>query len=604
MTPMTANVPKASMSGMDHNDRFLRGIFHKFLIPTILSVLGGTVNALVDSAIVGNLIGPDALAAINLCGPVFLLFSTVGALLGTGGGLLSAALIGREQEEDARRVYTLATALELACSLLIMVLGLLCLNPIVRLLGADEILRPMVKDYTRVAFFSAPVKCLLYIPFNYLRLDGKPGMVSGAMLLMTVCNGILDVVFIRMGFGMTGAAVASLLGTALGAAVGFSALRGGMFRRTGLRETGRLLRELIALGTPPALNNLLDMTRLILINRILMAAGGGGLVAIFTVVCAMSDLTLCVVSGVPQTGSPLIGVFRGERNNPAQRDLVRLELRYGLAMSGAAAVLIALLPNPVCVLFGLSASGQAALALRLFALSLPFAMVCSILIYFYNASGRVMLANIITFCRMFLFAVIPAALLAPFGAAVWLFRPIAETAALAFLFPVLWWFTPKSTFHSKILLLDERLDQAGQVIDFSVGNDPAEAALAAERIEAFCESNNMGTRRTMAVSLSIEEMLTLMMEYCYRPEENSWADVRVFVIQGVTGLRIRGAGKQFNPLEFYEAHKDEDIMGDTLGIQLVLKLAEDVRYQRTFGVNTLTVLFDRAEQESFHEQKL
>lgn len=597
MISTVTNAQRASLEGMDHNDRFLRGIFHRFLVPTILSVLGGTVNSLVDSAIVGNLIGQDALAAINLCVPVFLLFSTVGSLLGAGGGLLSAALIGREREEDARRVYTLAVTLELACSLLIMVLGLVCLDPIVHLLGADDVLRPMVRDYARVAFLSAPVKCLLYIPFNYLRLDGKPGTVSSAMLLMTACNGVLDVVFIRMGFGMTGASAASLLGTALGTAVGLAALRGGTFRLTGLRGSGGLLRELIALGTPSALNNLLDMARLILINRILMAAGGGALVAIFTVVCAMSDFTLCIVSGVPQTGAPLIGVFRGERNNPAQRDLVRLELRYGLAMSGAAAALIALLPGPVCVLFGLDPSGQAVLALRLFALSLPFAMLCSILIYFYNASGRVMLANLITSCRMFLFAVIPAALLAPHGPAVWWFRPIAEIAALACLVLILRWFTPRSAFHSKILLLDERLDQAGQVIDFSVGNDPAEAALAAERIEAFCGNNGMGARRTMAVSLSIEEMLVLLMDNCYRPEEHAWADVRVFVIQGVTGLRIRGAGKQFNPLEYYEAHKEEDIMGDTLGIQLVLKLAVDVRYQRTFGVNTLTVLFDKKEGE-------
>lgn len=88
------------MTGMDHNDRFLRSIFQRFLVPTILSVLGGTVNALVDSAIVGNMMGPDALAAINLCGPVFLLFSTVGALLGTGEGCcppLSLAGSGRRR---------------------------------------------------------------------------------------------------------------------------------------------------------------------------------------------------------------------------------------------------------------------------------------------------------------------------------------------------------------------------------------------------------------------------------------------------------------------------------------------------------------------------
>ena len=586
------------MTGMDHNDRFLRSIFQRFLVPTVLSVLGGTVNALVDSAIVGNMMGSDALAAINLCGPVFLLFSTVGALLGGGGGLLSAALIGREQEEEARRAYTLATALEVACSAAIMVLGLIFLDPIVRLLGADEALRPMVRDYARIAFYSAPVKCLLYIPFNYLRLDGKPGTVSGSMLLMTACNGVLDVVFIRMGFGMAGAAMASLLGTALGVAIGFGALRGGTFRFTGLREAGGLLGELVTLGTPPALNNLLDMTRLILINRILMAAGGGALVAVFTVVCAMSDLTLCIVAGIPQTGAPLIGVFRGERNNPAQRDLVRLELRCGLVTSGAAALLIGALPGPVCALFGLAASAEAALALRLFALSLPLAMVCSILIYFYNASGRVLLANTITFCRMFLFAVVPAALLAPFGPAVWWFRPIAEAGALAVLFPILRWFTPRNMFHSKVLLLDERMDRAGQVIDFSVDNSLTAAAEAAERIEEFCQNNGLGARRTMAVSLAIEEMLTILVSYCFQPGEKASVDVRVFAIQGATGLRIRNAGRQFNPLEYYEAHREEDAFEDTLGIQMVLKLAQEVRYQRTFGVNTLTVFFEKTEGES------
>ena len=95
---------EAAAGGMDHNDRFLRGIFRRFLLPSILSTLGGTVNTLVDSAIVGNLLGADALAAINLCGPIALLCCTIGALLGTGGGLLSASLIGQQRDEDARRV--------------------------------------------------------------------------------------------------------------------------------------------------------------------------------------------------------------------------------------------------------------------------------------------------------------------------------------------------------------------------------------------------------------------------------------------------------------------------------------------------------------------
>lgn len=583
-----------SASVLNHNDRFLRSVFRRFLVPTVLSVLGGTVNTLVDSAIVGNMLGSDALAVVNLCAPIFLLCATLGNLIGTGGGLLSAALVGQEREADIHKSYTLAIVLEIISSVVLAAVGLLFLDQVVAFLGADETLKSMARDYALFAFIGAPAKCLLYIPFNYLRLDGKPHAVTLSLVSMTVCNGILDFVFIHIGWGMAGAALASVMGTVLGVVIGFVALHGGSFHLSGVKGTGSLLKEMLNLGTPSALNNLLDMARLILINRILMATVGGRAVAIFTVVCSLSDFTLCILNGVPQTGSPLIGVYRGEKNNPAQRDLIHLELKYGGVLSGIITLLIILLAGPLCTLFGLHAAGEGVLALRLFALSIPFAMLCNILTYFYNAAGRVMLANVITVCRVFLFSVIPAALLAPRGSSVWWFRVLAEVLTLLFLIPILKWMSLRMEFHSPILLLDERLDREGKVIDFSVENDMQAVVNAAERITDFCESNGLDAKKTMMVSLSIEEMLGILLQHCFKSGEAVSADVRVFIMQGVTGLRIRNSGRQFNPVRFYEEHKLEEEFEDTIGIKMILNLAAEVRYQRTFGTNTLTVLFDKA----------
>lgn len=587
------------MSGaLDHNDRFLRGVFRRFLFPTVVSVLGGTVNTLVDSAVVGRLLGPRALAAINLCGPIFLLCYTVGSLIGAGGGLLSAALLGRDRAGDSQRAYSLAVALEAACSLLLVCAGLLFLEPVLDLLGVDAALRPMAREYARIAFWGAPVKCLLYIPFNFLRLDGRPGTISVILLVMTVCNGVLDVVFIRLGWSMAGASLASVLATFLAVAIGFWALRGGAFRLTSLKGSFPLLSELLALGTPPALNNLLDMASLLLLNRILMGVGGSPLVAVFTVVCSMSDFTLCLVSGVPRTAAPLIGVYRGERNNPSQRLLMRLQQRYGLVLVGTAAILIALLPGPICGLFGLAPAGEALFALRLFALSLPFAFLCTMLISFYNASGRVWLANTLTFCRVFLFAVGPAALLAPLGAgAVWWFRPLAEILTLGALVPVLWLLKKRSPYLSSVLLLDDRLDREGKVLDFSVENDMTAVVTASERIGEFCEQNSFSPKLSMTVSLAIEEMLAILLRHCFQPGEDVSVDLRIFTLQGATGLRIRSGGRPFNPLHYFEEHRDDPEFEDTLGIQLVSRLAEEVRYQRVFGVNTLVILFEKGEKQ-------
>ena len=575
---------------MRQDGRFLHGVFSRFLFPTVLSVLGGTVNVMVDSAIVGNMMGAQALAAINLCGPIFLLCSTAGSLIGSGAGLLAAAQIGRGESERSCVCYTLCVALQFLFGFLLTIGGLLFLRPVVRLLGADDTLFAMALSYARIAFWGAPVKCLLYVPFNFLRLDGKPAMVSVSLLAMTALNGVLDYLLIKVGWGLAGASLASVLATCLGVAVGFVCLHGGSFRLIVPHGGASMLRELLVLGTPPALNNLLSVVRMILLNRILMAAGGSGFVAIFTVVGSVSDFTLCVISGVPQTASPLVGIYSSERNNPGMRLLVRMQLCYGGVLIGGMAAAIILAPGLICTLFGLTQTAQAVWALRLFALSLPMAMLCSILIFFYNASGQVPLANGVTVCRVLLFAVIPAFVLSRAGFPVWWFFPLSELLTLAALFVALWRKARPDTLRSPILLLDEAYDRMGKVIDFSVEARADAVGRAAELIGGFCEQNNLTARQTMAVSLSIEEMLTIMMKHCFKEQSQATVDVRVFVIQGEVGLRIRNAGKQFNPIDYYQAHQAADEMGEALGIRMILKLAQSVCYQRTFGVNTLTIL--------------
>ena len=85
-----------------------------------------------------------------------------------------------------------------------------------------------------------------------------------------------------------------------------------------------------------------------------------------------------MISGVPQTASPLVGIYSSERNNPGMRLLVRMQLCYGGVLIGGMAAAIILAPGLICTLFGLTQTAQAVWALRLFALSLPMAMLCSI----------------------------------------------------------------------------------------------------------------------------------------------------------------------------------------------------------------------------------
>lgn len=575
--------------GMHRDDRFLKSIFRRFLAPNMLSVLGATANTLVDSAIVGNLMGARALAAMNLCGPISLLCCAAGGLIGSGGGFLAAGFVGRNDTQGSRQCYTVSVWLEIAFGLLTAVLGCGFLHRLVMALGADSSLYAMTRSYAMILLLSAPLKCLLYVPFHFLRLEGMPGAVSLSLLAMIGLNGVLDVLFIRLGFGMAGASAASALGTLAGVGIGFICLRRSTFRLTSLKGAARLTGRLLVLGSPAAVNNLLAMARMVLLNRLLMRYGGSGWVAVFTLAGSLADFALCVLNGVPQTASPLIGVYRVEKNNVALRRLTVLQLSCGEALIAVFALVLALFPAQFCGLFGLEASAQTGLAVRMLALSLPLALLCSILFFFYNAMERVGLANWIVLCRTFLFAVPTAALLLRVHLPVWAFYPVSEVLTLLALLPALKLERRGDPSLSPALLLDDRMEREGKVIDFSVENRLPAVTGAAEKISAFCESNSLTPKEIMAVSLSIEEMLLIILEHCFQQGESATADVRVYVLPDEIGIRIRNAGRIFNPLEYYKDNADSDAFGETLGLRMIDSMAKKVTYQRTFGVNTLTI---------------
>ena len=135
---------------------------------------------------------------------------------------------------------------------------------------------------------------------------------------------------------------------------------------------------------------------------------------------------------------------------------------------------------------------------------------------------------------------------------------------------------------SPFLLLDDSLEREGKVINFSVQGTVEDICSASERLSAFCSETGMDTRKSMALSLGVEEIMTLVSSV--NEGEVIRFDVRMFSLGGSTGLRIRCGGREFDPFSG-ESH-DESY----LGIDLISGMAEVVMYQRTFGANSMLML--------------
>ncbi len=576
---------------MKANDAFLKSTYNRYLLPTILAVLGSTINVFIDSLFIGRSMGEDGLAAINLCMPISLILCTLGSLIGAGAAILSAHEIGRNETEESQAIFRQAILLAALCGACLCAFGYAVLTPLTAMLSSDSGLDTLIRSYLSIYFINCLPKLLLFIPFYYLVLDGKNKRCSVVMLLMAALIAVFDALFLLvLDMGIRGAALANVAATTAACALGFGFLhrRDSSFRLSGLRVRLSGITSLIVKnGSPVAMDNLCTALRVALLNIILLDAGGNEYLSAFAVATSIGEFLLCILNGVPETAGAIVGVYSGEQDNAGLRILVRRQFRTGLLIISAASVLILLFDQPLEAMFGVT-GGTAALALTCLALSLPIAQINTNMTHYYNHTGRILIANTITVSRVFMLAVGAALALSSFGNLVWLFYPLAEAATLA-LWVCMAWITARRSEHaSGLLLLDTRLETEGSTLDFSVSTGVRDICNASAAILAFCDENGLSHRQAMTLSLAVEEVLMITADKCFAGREDGSIDVRFFHLENSTGIRFRYGGRQFNTVEF--ARREDDGLGETLGIKMILRMAKQVIYRSTFGVNNVVIL--------------
>ncbi len=576
------------------NNVFISETFRKFLLPTILSLFGGTICNFSSGIIVGNVMGARGLAAMGIVTPVFFIFTTLGSLLGVGGATLASIRVGRDDMQGVNRLFSLSLFLIVLIGFLASAVGMLAMEPLLTILGAQGETRQLAREYCRYFLPGAWTTMLLYIPLNFFRITGKPSMGAWMFGIMAVFNISLSLLFmIPLKMGIKGVALGTVLGTA--AALLFS-LKGFFSKDSTLRLCSfkselKTIPSLMATGSPMALTNLLTVLRTVFFNRLLMAALGMGGVSVFALLSNVNTFALAILSGVAQTLAPLTGVFFGERDTRSARRVMSVAARWGLMLAAVFAVLLVLLWKPVCLMFGLNDPelfSSARLALVLFGISMLPAMLNNLYQFHYMTIRIVWLANLISICRCFLLPLLIAALLAVASpVAVWGGFPLGELLTIPVLLICARLYSKKHGL-SLVLLLDDRDMKNGRALAFSVLNSVDAVMEASEKISEFCAQNELDPKRTMLISLSLEELLLSVSDHAFNDGDMGSMDVRLFVTDEDVILRIRNGGRQFDPIRFFENNPEN--IDECLGIQMIVNGARSVKYTRALGVNNLTVL--------------
>lgn len=231
-----------------------------FAIPLMIGNVFQQLYTVVDTIVVGQALGVGALAALGATDWLNWLFSGIIQGFAQGFCILMAQEFGAKNYKQLRKVIYNSLLLCVICSVLILVTSEAVAMPVLRLLNTPEEILPDSLLYLRIIFMGMPIIMAYNISASILRALGDGKTPLHAMIVASVTNIILDLLFVLVfHMGIAGAAVATLLAQLLSAAYCFffiykiDILKSAKEERTPDKE---VCVKLLKLGYPVAFQNI------------------------------------------------------------------------------------------------------------------------------------------------------------------------------------------------------------------------------------------------------------------------------------------------------------------------------------------------------------
>ena len=584
---------------MENTNSFIKTLFLKHATLNTSAQIISVIGPVVCGILAGKEYGSAGLAVTGLFSPLFFLAGFFGMVVANGSSAWASKYLARDDHKSVQVIYTLALLMSVTLSLLLSGGLFFFRGSVLALVVGDGTLLPFASAYYDYSilyvFFTVPI----YMPLSWSRLAGKPGisvMLTTVMSGVMVLGGIALVYYTQM--GVEGLALSQALATALAFILSQAMLHVG---KGGLRfshpEQVRLhIRQILVLGSPVGLSRLYRFLGIFLLNLILLNAYGSMAVAIFSMLNMLLRFIAAFVTGFSSTIIPIVGVFKEERDTTSIRQMMKAAFLYGNTAVAAIAITLCVFHKQIAAIFGLYDATGAEIfwALVSFSVYIVFYFNVSVLVSYYTAAARVFMANVITFAGDMLFLPFLAFILSAVldGNLFWVHMPLAGffTIVLVIVYNMILLNRDRELSH--LLLLDRKYERSGKYLSFSVANDIEKASEASAKISDFCESNELSPKQTMLIAMSIEEMLTLIINSGSLRGQTDSLSVRLFLLDGSIILRVRNNGRKFNPIAYYNENITADIERslDLIGMKYIVEAAEVVYYRETFGVNNLVII--------------
>lgn len=587
------------------NDYIVRHLYSSFVIVSILSALTATVGMLVDNMIVGHFLGSDALGAMGVVGPVSLLFSAFGNICSGGGTARASQALGRGDREQVCRIFTVTMLFAFLAGAVLTAVGLLFTPQIAGILGAQGALKELSTQYLYGYFLGALPTLMMTALMGFVRIDGSPHLPVICIVVMTVCNIALDLLMVLvLHKGMLGMALATAISYCFAVLAGCSHFirKYNTLKLTAVKGVGKELVSMIVTGAPTAISRISDTLKVMLLNNFMVAVVGVGAVTALNVRTQANNIVGALIIGIGQATIPVAGMFYGEEDKTALRDTLKTSLRIGMVLCLTGAAILLLFPKFFVGVFGVTEPAiveMSSTAIRMFAVGMPAAMMNTIMMNFYQSTGKTGLATLICILQSLVYTVVLAFLLIkPMGSnGVWTAFLLGEVFTLITV--VLYVSIKNGKFSlnisSYMLLKEDFGGKPKDRLEISIGNSMDEVMDISTGILRLEKRWKIDKKMLNEISLCIEEMAGNVVQHAFQPGEKKWFDVLILNKSESVIIRMRDNGSAFDPSEYLNTLSDGSDEKEAFGIRMISSLADKFDYSRNMGLNVLLIVWNKQQ---------
>lgn len=409
----------------------------EYSVPAIISMVLTAFITVADGFFMGNYVGKEGIAAVNLGLPIVYLYLAAGLMVSIGGVAIAGMAHGAGDWERCRQVFRQTIVTAAAVSLGISGVMAFGLEPMLSVLRAEDQVMEHFMAYYQIMLLEYPIMVISSSFGMFIRGEGNPEFYMKVTVLNVLLNVALDYYFAGlMTFGASGIALASLISgmVSLGCMSGYFLRRAEIYRLGKFRFSWEIFIRGILNGSSEFIGEMSTGIAMFAYNFVIMRRIGADGVTAFTVVGYISYVFSMVVVGFGQGASPLISFCYGAEEKKLAADIRRKTNQYVFAAGAVVFLIMAAISDWYGGWFVRSEYVREMIGagMGIFMVSFFFSGINTITSFYFTATGRAFESAVISFSRGLVILLICIFLLPMlFGmTGVWMAAPMTEVVTL------------------------------------------------------------------------------------------------------------------------------------------------------------------------------